>query len=81
VQASGRIAQDALTTGPAYGGVIWWGDADTARALEQALAARTGPVAPLITGLPDRAHVTLERHVCVDVTASGGNTALLGAAS
>ena len=81
VQASGRIAPDALTTGPAYGGVIWWGDADTARALEQALAARVGPVVPLITGQPDRAHATVERHVCVDVTASGGNTALLGAAS
>ncbi|MEO9574539.1 MAG: bifunctional proline dehydrogenase/L-glutamate gamma-semialdehyde dehydrogenase PutA [Tateyamaria sp.] len=81
VQASGAIPDGALTSGPAYGGVIWWGDAATAQTLERDLAARRGPIIPLITGMPDRAHATFERHVCVDVTASGGNTALLGAAS
>jgi RHH-type proline utilization regulon transcriptional repressor/proline dehydrogenase/delta 1-pyrroline-5-carboxylate dehydrogenase len=81
VIATGSFAPDALTTGPAYGGVIWWGDAKTARALEQALAARSGPITALITGQPDRAHVLSERHICVDTTASGGNAALLGAAS
>ncbi|WP_108837314.1 bifunctional proline dehydrogenase/L-glutamate gamma-semialdehyde dehydrogenase PutA [Tateyamaria sp. Alg231-49] len=81
VQASGAIPDGALTSGPAYGGVIWWGDVATARALECDLAARPGPIIPLIAGMPDRAHATVERHVCVDVTASGGNTALLGAAS
>jgi rod shape-determining protein MreB len=34
----------------------------------------------LITGLPDRGHVTEARHVCVDTTASGGNAALLAEA-
>lgn len=81
VAATGAIAPGALTVGPDYGGVIWWGDTGTAHALERDLAARKGPIVPLITGQPDRAHVTYERHVCVDVTASGGNTALLGAAS
>ncbi|MEO0766427.1 MAG: bifunctional proline dehydrogenase/L-glutamate gamma-semialdehyde dehydrogenase PutA, partial [Pseudomonadota bacterium] len=81
VQADGAIPAGALTSGPAYGGVIWWGDTAMARAIERALAARRGPIVPLITGMPDRAHATFERHVCVDVTASGGNTALLGAAS
>jgi RHH-type proline utilization regulon transcriptional repressor/proline dehydrogenase/delta 1-pyrroline-5-carboxylate dehydrogenase len=81
VQATGCISAAALTTGPDFGGVIWWGDAQTARDIERALAARTGAIIPLITGQPDRAHATIERHVCVDVTASGGNTALLGAAS
>jgi len=81
VQTRGAIKPGALTDAPRYGGVIWWGDTKTAKALERDLAARTGPIVPLITGQPDRAHVTCERHVCVDVTASGGNTALLGAAS
>ncbi|WP_223424632.1 bifunctional proline dehydrogenase/L-glutamate gamma-semialdehyde dehydrogenase PutA [Tateyamaria pelophila] len=81
VMATGNIAPHDLTTGPAYGGVIWWGDMDTAKAMEQALAARKGPIIALITGQPDRAHALNERHICVDTTASGGNAALLGAAS
>jgi RHH-type proline utilization regulon transcriptional repressor/proline dehydrogenase/delta 1-pyrroline-5-carboxylate dehydrogenase len=51
-----------------------------ARAYVQTLAARRGPILPLITGQPDRAHVTEARHVCVDTTASGGNAALLAEA-
>jgi len=81
VMATGAIPPDALVTGPAYGGVLWWGDADTARSLEQALARRNGPIIPLLRGLPDTARVRAERHVCVDTTASGGNAALLGAAA
>jgi RHH-type proline utilization regulon transcriptional repressor/proline dehydrogenase/delta 1-pyrroline-5-carboxylate dehydrogenase len=68
-----------LITGPTYGGILWWGDAQTARQIEQALAQRTGPIIPLICGLPDASRVRAERHVCVDTTASGGNAALLGA--
>ena len=81
VTATGAIAPQALTSGPAYGGVLWWGDVDTARAYEQALAKRSGPIIPLMRGLPDTARVRLERHVCVDTTASGGNAALLGASA
>ncbi|MGA9253119.1 MAG: bifunctional proline dehydrogenase/L-glutamate gamma-semialdehyde dehydrogenase PutA [Roseobacter sp.] len=81
VEVEGQITPKALTTGPAYGGVMWWGDASTARAIEQALAHRKGPIIPLIPGRPDPARVVGERHVCVDTTASGGNAALLGAAS
>ncbi len=81
LQATGQIDPDALTTGPDYGGILWWGDAETGRAIERALAKRTGPILPLIPGLPDPARVRAERHVCVDTTASGGNAALLGAAS
>ena len=80
MQATGQIDALALATGPAYGGVIWWGDADIGRSMERALAKRDGAIIPLITGVPDQAHATVEHHVCVDVTASGGNAALLGAA-
>jgi RHH-type proline utilization regulon transcriptional repressor/proline dehydrogenase/delta 1-pyrroline-5-carboxylate dehydrogenase len=81
VMAAGTIAPDSLTSGPAYGGVLWWGDIETARSFERALARRTGPIIPVLRGLPDTARVRRERHVCVDTTASGGNAALLGAAA
>jgi len=80
VELSGSIDATALTDGPAYGGVLWWGDEATARKLEQALSEREGPIIPLLRGLPDTARVRAERHVCVDTTASGGNAQLLGAA-
>jgi len=67
----------ALETLRGFSAALWWGDADKARAYDCALARRDGPILPLITTLPDKAHVTIERHTCVDTTASGGNAALL----
>ncbi|WP_298838598.1 bifunctional proline dehydrogenase/L-glutamate gamma-semialdehyde dehydrogenase PutA [uncultured Roseobacter sp.] len=81
VEATGRIDPAALTGGPAWGGVLWWGDAETGRAIETALSERDGPIIPMIPGRPDEARVRAERHVCVDTTASGGNAALLGEVS
>lgn len=60
-----------------FGGVLWWGDDETGRAIALALAERPGPIIPLITGYPDPAHVLHERHLCVDTTAAGGNASLL----
>jgi RHH-type proline utilization regulon transcriptional repressor/proline dehydrogenase/delta 1-pyrroline-5-carboxylate dehydrogenase len=50
------------------------------RALRQSLALCEGALIPLIceSGQPER--YTLERHVCVDTTAAGGNAALLAEA-
>ena len=48
---------------------------------EAALAARRGPILPLIGGMPDAGHALLERHVCIDTTASGGNAQLLAEVS
>ena len=77
VNAGGTLAPETLRDLPHLAGVVWWGDADTGRAIEVALSERTGPITALITGQPDAAHVLLERHVCVDTTAAGGNAALL----
>ncbi len=77
VAVTGHLPAGALRHLTGFGGVIFWGDTDLARAYETALAARPGAILPLITGAPDMAHVLLERHVCVDTTASGGNAALL----
>ncbi len=81
VTATGTLAPHALAQLTGFSGVLWWGDTDTARGFEQALAQRTGPILPLLTGLPDTARVLGERHVCVDTTAAGGNAALLGGAA
>jgi RHH-type proline utilization regulon transcriptional repressor/proline dehydrogenase/delta 1-pyrroline-5-carboxylate dehydrogenase len=77
VQAGGSVPPEALTTLAPLAAVLWWGDEDTGRAIELALAKRVGPIIALITAQPDAAHVLHERHVCIDTTAAGGNAALL----
>jgi len=58
-------------------GVIFWGNLTQKRDIAQALAARTGAILPLLTGLPNAGYVLEEQHLCVDITAAGGNAALL----
>ena len=76
VEADG-LAPDALSTLSGFSGAVFWGGEATARAYAQALAQRDGAILPLICGEIDIARVLLERHVCVDTTAAGGNAALL----
>ncbi len=78
LQATGMIAPQQLAQIQDISGVLWWGDDETGRCIEQALAMRDGPILPMIPGHPDRARVLGERHICVDTTAAGGNAALLG---
>ncbi|WP_430464766.1 bifunctional proline dehydrogenase/L-glutamate gamma-semialdehyde dehydrogenase PutA [Tabrizicola sp.] len=71
----------ALTRLDGFSGALWWGDSEGARIRARALAARKGPILALIGTLPDKGHATLERHVCIDTTASGGNAQLLAEVS
>jgi RHH-type transcriptional regulator, proline utilization regulon repressor / proline dehydrogenase / delta 1-pyrroline-5-carboxylate dehydrogenase len=68
----------ALATLSGFSGALWWGDDATGRAHARALASRPGPILPLIAA-PDAGHACLERHLCIDTTASGGNAQLLAA--
>ena len=77
VLAGGRLDPAALSDSKDFSCVIYWGGMEEARAFEQALARRDGPIVPLVTSMPDAAHVLFERHLCVDTTAAGGNAALL----
>lgn len=77
VSVVGRLAPAALSGLSHLSGVVFWGPEAEARVYDAALAARQGPILPLIAGHPDAAHVLIERHVCVDTTASGGNAQLL----
>ncbi|MEO6299864.1 MAG: bifunctional proline dehydrogenase/L-glutamate gamma-semialdehyde dehydrogenase PutA, partial [Paracoccaceae bacterium] len=65
VEAPG-LAIEALPRLDGFSGAIWWGDEAGAQVRAQALAARKGPIVPLIGGMPDVGHVVMERHVCID---------------
>ena len=59
--------------------IAYMADNDTLRKVRKGLAKRDGALLPLITEAnPFR--FSLERHVCVDTTAAGGNATLLAAA-
>ncbi len=77
----GRLAPDALTQLEGFAAVVFWGDDPQARALRRALAARTGALLPLITERAFATRLYLERHVCIDTTATGGNADLLAASA
>lgn len=79
VEAPG-LTPDTLTTLQGFSGALWWGGAEDGRAHAQALARRPGPILPLIA-MPDAGHTSLERHLCIDTTASGGNAQLLAVAA
>jgi RHH-type proline utilization regulon transcriptional repressor/proline dehydrogenase/delta 1-pyrroline-5-carboxylate dehydrogenase len=80
VEAPG-LPPEALTSMTGFSGALYWGPSDLARPFAQALARRSGPILPLITDQPDLAHARLERHICIDTTASGGNAQLLAQAA
>ncbi|MDZ7822658.1 MAG: bifunctional proline dehydrogenase/L-glutamate gamma-semialdehyde dehydrogenase PutA [Ahrensia sp.] len=51
------------------------------KSLRQNLAARSGPLVPILSGDDVERWLTLERHVCIDTTAAGGNTSLMAGTS
>ncbi|MER2507560.1 MAG: hypothetical protein ABTQ27_02245, partial [Amaricoccus sp.] len=51
--------------------------ANHSRTLRRALAARAGAIVPLETALIAPERYCLERHLCIDTTAAGGNASLL----
>ncbi|MDA1100477.1 MAG: bifunctional proline dehydrogenase/L-glutamate gamma-semialdehyde dehydrogenase PutA [Proteobacteria bacterium] len=67
---------DIETAANLAGAVLEQGAADH-RAVRMALASRDGPIAPLIDDLSDWRPMLIERVLCIDTTASGGNAALL----
>lgn len=49
--------------------------------LRRSLSQRDGPIVPLITAGGDVSRYVIERHVCIDTTAAGGNASLLAASA
>lgn len=59
--------------------VASWAGTDDLRVARQALASRKGALIPLVTEAKLTERCVLERHVCIDTTAAGGNASLLAA--
>ncbi len=75
----GMLDAEALATLHGFDVVASQADEGTLRRLRRALAGRNGPLLPLVSGAGADPFV-LERHLCVDTTAAGGNASLLAAA-
>ena len=73
------VSPEALSALTGFAAVVSWADEATLRAQRSALAARGGAIIPLIAEADPRPRLTMERHVCIDTTASGGDAALLSA--
>jgi len=77
----GQIDPEALTTLDGLALVAAAGPAAWLATLRRALAARAGPIVPLETAPVAPERYVLERHICIDTTAAGGNASLLAASA
>lgn len=75
----GILTPEALRLADGYDAVLTQAETRILRTYRQALAEREGVLIPLITEThtPDR--LVIERHLCVDTTAAGGNACLIAA--
>ncbi len=76
---SGFLPRAALSELSGFDAVALWSTTDDLRAARQALSNRSGALLPLIATDTMRDFCVLERHLCVDTTAAGGNASLLAA--
>ena len=79
-EVDGLLSPEALADLHGFDAVTFWGSDEDARALRKVLAARPGPLLPLITEAAYLARYHIERHLCINTTAAGGNTQLLASA-
>lgn len=76
---NGAMPRHLLTTVDGISAVALWGEKEDTRMARRALADRDGPLVPLLTTEEMAKWCVLERHVCIDTTAAGGNASLLAA--
>jgi len=80
-RVGGGLAPEALGDLTGFALVAFDGPGGVARAMRVALAGRDGRLIPLTSSGDLAGLCRLERHVCIDTTAAGGNASLLAAAS
>ena len=80
VVLDGHVPPAALATLGGIAAVACCAAPEVLRAMRAALARRAGPILPLIADTDTPERYALERHVCVDTTAAGGNASLLAQA-
>ncbi len=78
-EIDGVLNVGALTTLTGFDGVVLWGEIVGQIMARRALAARDGAILPLVTERHFEARCRVERHICIDTTAAGGNVSLLAA--
>ncbi len=76
----GRLAAASLESLDGVAAVAAAGVSDWTRALRVALSKRSGAIVPLETQVVCPERYLVERHLCIDTTAAGGNASLLAAA-
>ena len=76
---SGLVARDHLSKLNGFAAVALWSDDADQKQVRLALAARHGALIPLLASREMGRWCKLERHICVDTTAAGGNASLLSA--
>jgi RHH-type proline utilization regulon transcriptional repressor/proline dehydrogenase/delta 1-pyrroline-5-carboxylate dehydrogenase len=79
----GSLESKVLQQLSGYDAVMSQADPDTLKLYRQALAGREGVLIPLITEAEADApeQLIVERHLCIDTTAAGGNASLIAAGS
>ncbi len=77
VAIDGVIEPDSLFEVRGVDAVVSWAEIPFRKAIRLALARRSGALIPLITEHDDSDRYLIERHLCVDTTAAGGNASLL----
>ena len=75
----GQLAATDITVLSGYDAVAANADVPYQQQLRQALANKAGPLLPLISESADPQRYTMERHLCIDTTAAGGNASLIAA--
>ncbi|MEO0429250.1 MAG: bifunctional proline dehydrogenase/L-glutamate gamma-semialdehyde dehydrogenase PutA [Pseudomonadota bacterium] len=75
-----RLAPEALETLTGIAAVAHDGPEPERAMLRRVLAERTGPILPLLSAADLESRYALERHVCIDTTAAGGNATLMAEA-
>ncbi|TDO15211.1 bifunctional proline dehydrogenase/L-glutamate gamma-semialdehyde dehydrogenase PutA [Halomonas ventosae] len=76
----GSVAAETLTSVKGISAVAATGDSDWTRELRLALAKRDDAIIPLETQTIAPERYVVERHLCIDTTAAGGNASLLATA-
>ena len=79
VGIAGSLAPGALSEIEAVDAVMSRAQDATLGAYRQALSLRDGSLIPLICESGDDERLVLERHLCIDTTAAGGNASLIAA--
>ncbi len=74
---SGFLPRENLLYLKGFDAVALWSGPEDLREARKFLSQRDGALIPLITDTEMKDRCTLERHVCIDTTAAGGNATLL----